>query len=111
MATFVVTPKPKDLLSAIKSAIDEGHIKTWKYDKDGDLIHTTGQWEGKAWLRPVVSSGALNLGIIGPKNANLSSEAYAVYHGRFIEMLLAHFDKQFSSAQATAQMEPPDIYK
>ncbi len=111
MAIFVVTPAPKTLLSAITSAIDDGHIRTWKYDKDGDLIHSAEQWEGMAWLRPVVSSGALNLGIIGPKGKKLGKEAYAIYHGRFIEMLLAHFNDKFYSAQATAQFEPPDIYK
>jgi len=35
-------------------------------------------------------------------------EAYAVYHGRFIEMLLAHFDEGFSEAFATAQATGDD---
>ena len=30
----------------------------------------------------------------------------ASYHGRFIEMLLVHFDTSFSRAEATAQMKP-----
>jgi hypothetical protein len=37
---------------------------------------------------------------------------YGVYHGRFIEMLLTHFDDSFTSATATAQKESNvDIFK
>jgi hypothetical protein len=27
---------------------------------------------------------------------------YAIYHGRFVEMMPAHFDKQFTSSGVTA---------
>jgi hypothetical protein len=36
---------------------------------------------------------------------------YAVYHGRFIEMLLAHFDEQMSGAAATAMPTTADVVK
>ena len=35
MAVTVNTPTPNGLLAAIKKGIDEGHIATWEYDKDG----------------------------------------------------------------------------
>jgi hypothetical protein len=39
------------------------------------------------------------------------SDVYAVYHGRFAEMLLAHFDKEFSEARASAMPAAADIIK
>ncbi len=37
MALHFKTDDPKKLLSAYKKAIDDGHIKTWSYDQDGDF--------------------------------------------------------------------------
>jgi hypothetical protein len=111
MAIFVATGNPTGLLQQIRSAIDSGAVETWKYDKDGDFTHSPPQWKNKAWLRPSLSPGLLRLGILGQENTTLSKEVYAVYHGRFIEMLLAHFDDSFSRAEATAKLLPPDVYK
>jgi len=109
MAIQVKTADPQGLLDAIYEAIDEGHIETWTYDEDGDFTHDTPdqQWVGKAWLRPVPGVALLTLNAV-PSTEGLSEEAYAVYHGRFIEMLLAHFDEQFSDAKATAQLTPEE---
>ena len=110
MAVSVISGAPQSLLDAIYSAIDDGDIETWAYDDDGDFSHVTpdGQWEGQAWLHPEVVAGALMLGIIPPGNGSVTREAYAVYHGRFIEMLVAHFDDMFSAATATAQATADD---
>ena len=108
MLTFN-TDKPRSLLAAIKKAIDEGHVKTWEYDSDGDFTHTTSsqQWTGKAWLRPIIEPDqALAFGILGQRGVKTSKLLYGVYHGRFIEMMLTHFDTQFSNAQASAACIP-----
>jgi hypothetical protein len=111
MALFVFTDKASELLSAVKAAIDGKHIDTWRYDKDGDFTHSPEQWVNRAWLRPSIAESALTFGIIGRKSDDLTKEEYAVYHGRFVEMLLAHFDKRFSTIQTTALMQQPDILK
>jgi hypothetical protein len=59
-------------------------------------------------MHPVVANGSLNFGILGRKEETISSEVYAIYHGRFVEMLLAHFDDQFSAAKTSAKLVPPD---
>jgi hypothetical protein len=105
MALIVVTPGPNGLLAAIKKAIDDGDIDTWEYDEDGDFTHVPPQWNKKAWLRPVVTSGLLQFGLLGQKGIAMTKTIYGVYHGRFIEMLLTHFDDSFSSATATAQKD------
>lgn len=105
MAIIVYTPKPQQFLNAIKKAISDKAIVTWACDADGDFTHTAEQWDKKAWLRPVIGSGTLSLGLLGQKGVKMTKSIYGIYHGRFIEMLLTHFDGSFSNATATAQME------
>ena len=96
------TSKPADLLKQIRAAIDSNSIDTWSYDKVGDFTHTPPQWFKKAWLRPTVAPGQLRLAIIAQKDVKMSKEVYGVYHGRFIEMALVHFDNLFTKAEASA---------
>jgi hypothetical protein len=109
MAVIVYTSSPPALLEEIRAAIDENHVVTWTYDSDGDFTHATQQWRYLAWLRPRTQSDRLIFNTVTPTDQSLSSEAYAIYHGRFIEMLLAHFDEKFTSVTATAMPELPDL--
>jgi hypothetical protein len=102
MAIVVKTDQPRALLSAIRAAIDNGAIETWSYDADGDFTHTPAQWKHKAWLRPSIADGDLIFTTVAPQKTAMTKAVYAVYHGRFIEMLLRHFDVSFSVARATA---------
>jgi len=110
MAIIITNATPEDLLKSIYKAIDDKKITTWSYDKDKDFTHETTQWKNKAWLRPKVYDKELRFGILKQKDINLSSEIYAIYHGRFIEMLLAHFDSKFGHAIATAAKTEPDNF-
>ena len=109
MAIIVTTEKPRALLKSIKAQIDAGDIETWIYDSDGDFTHAPKQWIQKAWLRPSVETGELVFRIISPANTKMSRTVYAVYHGRFIEMLLTHFDLKFTMAEATALPDRGDL--
>jgi hypothetical protein len=110
MAIHFRTTPPKKLLAAFKKAIDDGKVATWSYDADGDFTHTAQQWKGQAWLRPKVKEGEdLTLTILKPKNSNISSEVYAIYHGRFIESMLVHCDSLFTDAAATALPADGDV--
>jgi hypothetical protein len=113
MAIVVNTPNPKGLLEGIKKGIDKGTVDTWIYDKDGDFTHEPEQWKNQAWLRPHISFGILQFGLLGPKDTIITKTVYGVHHGRFIEMLLTHFDKEFSNTTATAQKDstPVDNFK
>ena len=109
MAIIVTTSNPGELLKAIKDKMAQGGIETWSVDSDGDFTHTPPQWKNEAWLRPRIEADKLILKILTPKGKHLGSVAYAVYHGHFIEMLLAHFDGKFSDAKATALPNMGDI--
>lgn len=107
MAIIIKTTDAKKLLIELKKAIEEKQIDTWLYN-DGYFTHSPEQWKFKAWFKPQVLEGELKFGIIPPKDKSISSSIYAIYHGRFIEMMLAHFDKDFSNISATALIVPPD---
>lgn len=103
MALIIKTSDPSRLLSQIKKAIDADKIKTWSYDSDGDFTHTPDQWENKAWLCVKKNSdGELSFGILGQREINTSKLIYAVYHGRFAEMLLNHFDAEITEITTTS---------
>jgi hypothetical protein len=106
------TSTPNALLTAVKKAIDDKKITTWMYNSDGYFTHTPEQWKSKAWFLPTVTAGTeLRFGLVRPKNTNISSEVYAIYHGRVIEMMLAHFDTNFTSGAATALPTTQDNIK
>jgi len=109
MVTFK-TSSPNALLAAIKAAIDKGHVTTWSYDSDGDFTHTPTQWAKKAWMRPTVVAGTqLDLAIIRVQGKTLEREVYAVYHGRFIEMMIAHFSADFTVVTGTPNPSGKDV--
>lgn len=94
MPIIVKTGRPKRLLRIIKEAIDSRYIDTWSYDGDGHFTHCVEQWTGKAFLTPETSKGILELGIIITDD-EMSEVLYGLYYGRFIEMLLNHFNEEF----------------
>lgn len=108
MAIYFITSDPNKLLATFKKKIDEKAIVTWSYDADGDFTHTAEQWNRKAWLRPRILSGKLALYTISPKAGNITTVIYSIYHGRFIESMLAHCDSLFSQGYASAMPEGED---
>ncbi|HXX21406.1 MAG TPA: hypothetical protein VEJ46_18560 [Candidatus Acidoferrum sp.] len=102
MAIIVNAANPSGLLSEIKSAVSRGTVPTWSVDEDGDFTHSPEQWRLKAWFRPRLTASGIVFSILTPKGTNMSRTIYGTYHGRFIEMLLNHFDEKFQQAVATA---------
>lgn len=89
----VMTSQPAALLDKIKAAIDKNTVRTWSCDDEGDFTHTADQWNQLAWLTPTIESSSLLFNIIPPINKHITKQIYAIYHGRFAEMLLVHFDE------------------
>lgn len=109
MALTISTPDPAKLLADIKSAIKEGKVKTWSVDGDGDFTHSAEQWRYRAWFKPTLGISELRLYILAPKATAISKVVYAVYHGRFIEAILSHFDTDVTSLRASSLPEGNDI--
>ena len=94
MSIYVKTGNPNKLINDINEKIKNTAIDTWSVDGDGDYTHTAQQWRYHAWMHPIIEDDRVVFAIWGRKSENLSVIDYAIYHGRFVEMLLAHFDKQ-----------------
>lgn len=100
------------LIKRINYLIDQNRIQTWEYDAMGDYTMTPSQWREQAWMRPSVRmEKTIKFGIVKRRDANISKEVYAVYHGRFAEMLLAHFDIHIKTMEISPMLVPEiDIY-
>ncbi len=110
MGLIVYTGNPKALLAALERDVADGTVQTWARDDEGDYTHAPAQWQRKAWMRPRLKSDRLVFSIIGQKDVTMSKLIYAVYHGRFAEMLLTHFDTMFTTAVSTATRDGEDHY-
>lgn len=111
MAIYIETSNPKQLLEDIKKSIRDRKITTWSCDTDGDFTHDVDQWRYKAWFRPRIKEDRLIFGIICRKDRNLSVLEYAIYHGRFVEMILTHFDRVCNDITATSKVTTYDMVK
>ena len=94
----LVSSDPTKLLTTFKKLIDDKKVVTWSYDKDGDFSHTPEQWKEFGWLRPSVGNGQLTLRFLGKQNKTTTWEAWAVYHGRFVESMMAHCNTLYTEA-------------
>ena len=57
----------------------------------------------------MVDGEKLTFKIIRPEKATVPTEIYAVYHGRFIESMVAHCSQLFTDARATATPDSGDL--
>jgi hypothetical protein len=112
MAIHFVTSDPAGLLKAFDARINQkeaaGKITTWEKAADGHYTHKATEWAKKAWFKPAVEAGQLTFNIIKPQNQNVSVTVYGYYHGHLLETFLNHFDKLFSSGNASALPEKSD---
>lgn len=102
MSIYVKSSNPQKLINDINEKIANSGIDTWSVDKDGDYTHTAEQWKNHAWIHPIIETGRVVFAIWGRVNVNLSVVDYAIYHGRFVEMLLAHFDRQCENIEVSS---------
>ena len=110
MAIYVSTDNPQDLLDKIKDYINKGKIDTWSFDSEGDFTHCADQWKNKAWFRPKIVGEYLVFGILGNTEVTMTKQLYGLYHGRFIEMVLSHFDSNMKSLKPTVMKSKYDSF-
>jgi hypothetical protein len=107
MAIYIKTKKKIDLVEEIIDKIDSNIISTWSYDDDNDFTHKAEQWSNRAWISEKTDgSDNICFGIIGRRDRPLTKMEYAIFHSRFAEMLLAHFDNDFDEIKITSMPVP-----
>lgn len=114
MAIHFTTKDAKSLLQAFDTQISQeepkGKITTWERSDDGKYYtHKAANWNKAAWFRPKIEATQLTFNIIKPQNKNITSVAYAYYHGHLLETFLNHFDQSFQNGVASALPETDDI--
>jgi hypothetical protein len=101
MKIRVITPTPKKLVNTINKAIEGGELKTWdivRNDKEEVLYtHTPDQWNETAMLKPKVYVGKTVFTVTNWKKneSNITDDIRGYVLGRFIEILMVHFNKHF----------------
>jgi len=81
---------------------EEGAITVWKQRPSGRFGYLPKQYANLAYFAATVdSSGILKFEIIRPEGKEVDQFTYAVYHGRLVEILLAHFPDQIIGVSAT----------
>lgn len=111
MSIYVKTVNPRKLVDDINEKISNTSINTWAVDKDGDYTHTAQQWQYHAWIHPIIETERVVFAIWGRASEDLSVVDYAIYHGRFVEMLLTHFDKQCLTIEVSSLASKYDQIK
>lgn len=104
MAIRIKTSRPLWVINQIKARIDNGIIDTWSYDDEGDFTHV-GQWANRAWIRPRITSDGICFNILGHRSMQMPLMDYAVFHGRFLELLINQFPTESASLVISAPME------
>lgn len=106
MAIIVKTSRPNWVITQIRSRIDNSQIDTWEYDKDGDFTHV-GQWKNLAWMSPVIEENCVIFRILGRNSVKMTLMEYAVFHGRFLEMLINQFPDESKKIIIEAPLSNP----
>lgn len=106
MAVNFRTTNPSDLLHRFDTAINQtewkGKITTWEKNPQGFYTHKAANWRHKAFFKPTITAGVLTFSLVRPKSVVVTVATYGYYHGHLIETFLNHFDRLFTSADATA---------
>lgn len=107
MAVIIQGCNPDYLLQQIYSSVSQNDIDTWLFDAEGDFTYLPPQWYCHAWLRPrrmlfASEPNKLVFGIVQSQKWRMTPSLYSVYHSRFVEMLLTHFDGKFQDVTITA---------
>ncbi|GHT70377.1 hypothetical protein AGMMS50239_38680 [Bacteroidia bacterium] len=101
MAIYIKTKI--DLVEEIIKKIDSNIISTWSYDEDNDFTYEADQWCNRAWMSEKGNdNAAYTFGIIGRRDRPIKTTEYAIFHSRFAEMLLEHFDHDIEDIRITS---------
>lgn len=107
MAIIITCKNSVSLRNSIIDAIMNGIEDSWIIDEMGDFTLSSPQFKYEAWLRPNITDTGIVFGIIGQENVKLTSYNYAIFHSRFVEFLLFHFD---DSCENISISPMPTIY-
>lgn len=105
MSIVALTSYPSSLLESIRRGIREKRVEGWISQGGGDFTYAEAEWRDLAAFHAIMQPEKLILGLIGSQDIIMTKRLYSFYHARFIEMLLANFDTEFTDVLATAHKD------
>ena len=114
MAIIVKTYNAAKLLHDFTEAVkkkphSKGAVDVWEHRASGRFGYLPEQYAGLAYFEPKIESKTvLMFYLIKPREKVVDSYTYAVYHGRLVESLLAHFATQMIGIAATTEAAAGD---
>lgn len=100
MITINTKGKAEILANRIADTIRGNVISDWIIDGEDDITLSNAQWRHKSWMRIKMSqtnNRQLYVAMIGSANAFITGPMYAVYHSKYVEMLLRYFDTEIEN--------------
>ncbi|HBK30738.1 MAG TPA: hypothetical protein DDZ96_00455 [Porphyromonadaceae bacterium] len=113
MAIIIKTETPDTLLDEIYEGIQSKKVDKWASTADGRLTYASLLWKNEAWFKPQiwVEEKELRFGLIKRKDRkHISTKLYTMFHTKFVEMLLSHFDTLFREVTVSAVRTEPDEF-
>ena len=107
MITITTRVSADNLAKKIIETMRKDTIAGWVIDSENDMTLTSISWRNKSWMHivmPKVGETDLTISIIGPANIFITNEVYAVYHSRFLEMLLRNFDRDILKFEVSSAL-------
>jgi len=96
----IFTDEPKQLLTAICTAVADGKFPHWKVDKDGDFRYSgvIGQWRSAGKLSPRRYGVGVTFQYFPVRKGSLQTHirARAMLHSRMLELLETNYHGSFS---------------
>lgn len=97
----ITTDNPFVFIASFDFAMRTNVIRGWTVDGVGDYTMTSDIRGNRAWFRHHIHGNEIQFGIIGSRSAPMDRTLYSVYHSRFIEVLLTHFDNDIQSLEVS----------
>jgi hypothetical protein len=105
MKILIQTNSPDQLRSIIFKNVEDEKIKTWIIRKDSSgnrfLTHKPEQWYDLALIGFDATSNQLEARITWWKDKEPSEDVKGYYLGRFVEILMVHFNRYFNNITIT----------
>lgn len=115
MALIVNTENAEALLNKIVqefNGVGSKDIDTWDMlVKNGSyyFTHNRPQFKNKTYFKAYIYNKNLVFGILYKPSNMLTVDLYGIYHGRFSQMLLNHFDFDLKSIETISLISDLDI--
>jgi hypothetical protein len=99
MSIWVTTREPNAFLAAIRRAIDDGRVRTWAYDENGDLHAKRKRTVvADAYFHPKTEADGVCFTLVLPSGGTIAGDFTFAWHTmQLMALLFDHFREEVSA--------------